>query len=234
VVDDKRTAHDLVSKSIWGEVQDGAPGERLAEVNTGNIHEAVMLDHALDSSENQQQAQAFKVTTPEQTQYIVDKLAELGKQPQKILLENIPKVLAAEAMQKFNDVKALQAGVLPQDLLLLGADLRKISVVLKTMANQQNMTVSQILKKDKALEGYITSLQKIHENNTNINQGMLVIDNAPPGVNSPELEKLMEEADIEGVQSAGYLVNGVVQKKVKAEVDKKTKGSSEDSDKEKT
>lgn len=134
---DGRNAHDMTSSSFWTEVMDGALGSRIMEADTNDPMQRIQFDKALYSSETQQQGQAFAVGTPNQNRAMAEELVTFGKQPQKQLVENLPKAVAAQVMQKLADVLAMRRGDLPQDMTMLGPDIKKLITVLRGKAEEQ-------------------------------------------------------------------------------------------------
>ena len=172
VAGNDRVAHGWMSKTFWTEVADGAHGSRFAEANVGNSREAVMLDHLIESSEHQQQAQAFTVMTEDQTHYFVDRLARYGKLPQKVLMDNIAPDLAAAAMQMYGDTKSMAKGVLPQSLDIVGQEFKKIAAILQRTAKAENKSIRELVNTqqkdengkdiDNPLKQWLTGMQTIY------------------------------------------------------------------------
>lgn len=144
----KRMMHDLASVSAWTEVLDGAHGSRGAEVNIGNRREAAKLKHWIKPMENQQQAQMFAVTVPDQTEFLLRTLVELGKKPQKAIVENSGQLLRSEAMQSYQDSVNLSNNVMSQDYSRLHGDMKKTLFLVSEQAKKAGMGMTQYLRSE--------------------------------------------------------------------------------------
>lgn len=134
---DKRNSHDMISSSFWTEAMDGAHGSRIMEANVNDPMQRIQFEKALYSSETQQQGQAFAVGTGQQNRAMAEAIVDFGMQPQKQLVENLPKSVAAKVMQKLADVIAMRRGDLPQDLTMLGYDVKKLVTVLRGKSQEE-------------------------------------------------------------------------------------------------
>ncbi len=164
VAGDKRKSFNWPAKSFYTEVQDGAHGSRLMEANVGNVWERAMMDQGIAQMEKQQQAQAFAVGTDTQNTYLVNKIVDFGMLPQKALVENIPKPLAAKAMQALADITAMRRMELPQDFNIIGPNMKKLLAILQYKAENEEggaIAVSELINREVALKDMVNNFNEM-------------------------------------------------------------------------